>query len=161
VVLKDENSHFEEHPYPISSKVLLHHYPDMSKDRSNYAHLLNIRLKEHPKDPFSYIYIIQDLFSREKYKECLDFILSTAFGAIESAPDALFIPNLYLHMGDCYGMLGDFILAERAYKRGIAAFPLYRENYLALAAHLIHHQRYLEAKETLYDCLQKTKRFYD
>lgn len=158
--MPDPETYKKEVIEPISSRILLHHYPDTTKSRSNYLSLVELRIKENPHDAYGYLYYIHESFGQKKYQDCLNFIFKKALCAVEDFIDPLFLPNVYLYAGDCYGMLGQYSKAERCYKLGIGACDYWRENYLALGAHYLYQKEYQKAKDILYQMLEKTVRQY-
>lgn len=145
----------------ISSRILLHHYPDLTKSRSNYLNLLLIRAEENKNsDEYGKIYLCHEYMVQNMYKECIEFINSYAFGVTQTSVDALFMPNILSSLGECYYRIDNKENAERSFRLGIASFPLYRENYLQLIVLLMEQNRAQEAEEVLKDMFSKTRRFY-
>lgn len=145
----------------ISQRILLHHYPDPSKNRSNYLGLLELRLQENPiGDEYGKIYLAHEYFLQQKYETCIDFILS--IGLLHSAKslDALFTPDLCLFLGDSYLALKDNFRAEQYYRMGIASCPQFRENYISLALFLLQENRAVDALKILTEMLEKTIRLH-
>lgn len=94
------------------------------------------------------------------YQKSLDFALNFALTKAFYSVDGLFVPTLLLIIGDDYYALEQFELSERAYQMSIAAFPMYRDSYIALAALYMRTGRMVEAKDILYQSLQKTKKLH-
>ena len=150
----------KENSKQISSRVLLHHYPDFSKSRSNYLSLLELRVQESPEDFYGKVYLAHEYLIQKQPEKCIEYINHIVLPAAQSSPDLLFIPDLHAFLGDAYYMIGRKDLAERNYRMGIASFPGYRENYLSLGYLLMEQNRVLEARDLINEMFNKTNRFY-
>jgi tetratricopeptide (TPR) repeat protein len=144
----------------ISNRILLHHYPDLSKSRSNYLPLLELRMSENPEDYYGMVYLAHEYLVQKKYQKCVDYIQQVALANVRKCPDALFMPDLYLFLGDAYLSLNNVIFAEQSYRMGIASFPAFRDNYTALGVLLMSQNRVLEARDLMNEMFNKTRRFY-
>lgn len=144
----------------ISSRVLLHHYPDLRKSRKSYLDLLKIRAEENPTEHYGIMYLAHEYFIQNMDQECVNYIINKALPGVADAPDALFIPDLYVYLGDAYCRLGNLIKAEQNYRLGIASFPGFRENYIGLILLLMNQNRVFEAKEILEQMFERTERFF-
>lgn len=147
----------------LSTKVLLHHYPDLTKSRGSYLSLCKLRIDENPNDFYGRIYYLHELFASKKYRECISFgekeLLPFFWNEQNERMDLMFYPDAHLHIGDSYMCLNNPTAAEYYYRQGIAVFPQGRESYIGLLSVLITQQRYEEAKVQLEQMFSKTKRF--
>ena len=150
----------EEKVSQFSSRVLLHHYPDLTKSRSNYLKLLELRTQESPEDFYGMIYLAHEYLLQSQPKKCIQYITNCALPKVRECPDALFMPDMYLFLGDAYKTENNYVFAEQNYRLGIASFPAYRENYLSLAVLLMEQNRVLEARDIMEEMFKKTIRFY-
>lgn len=150
----------EEKVSQFSSRVLLHHYPDLTKSRSNYLKLLELRTQENPEDFYGMIYLAHEYLLQSQPKKCIQYITNCALPKVREFPDALFMPDMYLFLGDAYKTENNYVFAEQNYRLGIASFSAYRENYLSLAVLLMEQNRVLEARDIMEEMFKKTIRFY-
>ena len=159
-IQKDKN---KEVITQISSRVLLHHYPDQTKSRASYLNLTKLRVKENPDDVYSKIYHLHELFVSGEYKQCIDYG-STIIDCVWKDPsietDLLFAPDICRHVGDSYAQLNNLVVAEYWYKMGISIFPKFRECYIGLIYILLLQERFTDAKEYVEKMFQVTERFY-
>ena len=98
-------------------------------------------MQENPEDYYGMIYLSHEYLLQKQYKNCINYILKTSLPKVRECPDALFMPDLYLFLGDAYKMEKEYLFAEQSYRLGIAAFPAFRENYLSLAVLLMEQNR--------------------
>ena len=147
----------------ISSRILLHHYPDETKSRSNYLNLTKLRVEENPADVYSKIYHLHELFVSGMYQQCIDYgssVVDYVWRDPNIETDLLFVPDICRHVGDSYSQLGNLVVAEYWYKMGISVFPKFRECYVGLIYVLLLQGRFIDAKEYVEKMFQQTERFY-
>ena len=61
--------------YIIIDDLILNHYPDISKSRSSYLPLLELSVKEDPKDDRNMHYLGREYMYHEKWNECIDTLI--------------------------------------------------------------------------------------
>ena len=96
--------------------IMLHHYPDPDKSRSNYLPLLELRAKEYPEDTFGLIYLAHEYNYRKMYQSSIDVFKDIM--ARDEYND--FTPaeksSCYFFIGDDYKELGDTARAIESYQ---------------------------------------------
>lgn len=143
----------------LFDKIYLHHYPDLSKSRSSYLPLLELRKKENPSDYIGRIYLANEYVYRKKYLEAIheyQEILTQyqdKYSQVEKA-------SCYLFSGDCYTYLSDEANAIEQYKKAIEVDPTYREGYIGLAKVLLGQKRFSEAREILLEGIKNSYRHF-
>jgi tetratricopeptide (TPR) repeat protein len=111
--------------------LLLHHYPDPSKPRSQYLSLLELSVKENPQDDRAVFWLGREYMYYGKYNQCIETLrrylsLPSAKWNEERSAAMRFIAH-------CYGQKGN-VKEETAWLfRAIAECPEVREPYLSLA----------------------------
>lgn len=154
----DSEFYPKENALKLFNSVTLHHYPDMTKSRTSYLSLLELREKESPEDYYGLIYLAQEYYYRgfyDKSVEKFEKILSK-FPSIDS-----------LEKASCYLFLGDDYMEKHEYKKAIESYiqasyiePTYREPYINLAKAYLMVKRYAEAIESLKLAIKNTYRHY-
>lgn len=115
--------------------IMLHHYPDRTRNKSNYLNLLKIRFEETPDDFYTNIYLAHEYKYQKQWQNCIDFIYEHTLPYFKTHKvDKLFFANIYMFLGDCYTQLGNSEKAIEEYKKGIEIDPTYRENYIQLGS---------------------------
>lgn len=111
--------------------VVLHHYPDTSKPRSQYLSLLELSAQENPQDDRTMFWLGREYMYNKKYDLCIETLkkhlsLPSAKWAEERSASMRFI-------GTSYEAKGDMKEAKAWVFRAIAECPDVREPYLKLA----------------------------
>lgn len=120
----------------IIKDIILNHYPDLNKSRSNYLPLLEMSVKESPNDDRNMHYLGREYMYHQKYNEAIDILikhlnLKTATWKDERAASMRFI-------GRCYNYLERYDEAILWYKKAIKEAPYLRDPYVELA--LLYHK---------------------
>lgn len=102
-----------EYQYFIDD-ILIEHYPDNSKPRSQYLPLLELAVKERPDDQRNLHYLGREYFYYKMYNEAIHTLLKHA--AISTWPEEKSFSLRYISM--CYWFLGNI---QEAFKYGIAS----------------------------------------
>ena len=89
--------------YIIIDDLILNHYPDISKSRSSYLPLLELSVKEDPKDDRNMHYLGREYMYHEKWNECIDTLikhlnLTTALWKDERCASMRFIARSYKNL---------------------------------------------------------------
>lgn len=154
------SSHSEEETLNLWDKIYIHHYPDKTKSRGSYFHLLKKRVEEDlNSDWYGRLYLAHEYYYQGLYKECIEFIEKSLLPHKQKY-DNIEISNIYYFKGNCYKELNETGLAIVSYSLGIEADNLYRENYLGLADIYNLSNRYNSAIGVIEDCLLNTSRRY-
>lgn len=129
--------HANLQPYQVcrlpADFIMLHHYPDRTRNKSNYLDLLKIRFEENPNDFYTNLYLAHEYKYQKQWQNCIDFIHEHTIPYLaKHKQDKIFIANTYMFLGDCYAQLGNSEKAIEEYKKGIEVDPTYRENYTQL-----------------------------
>lgn len=125
----------------LFDKIVLHHYPDNKKKRSNYTKLLELREKENPTDDtLGALELCQAYYFDGKYEQCitkceekLDVYKKTMNPGEKS--------HLFKIIGDCYVKMNRRQDAIKNYSNGIRTDVSYMDNYLGIS------EAYLELYE--------------
>lgn len=141
-------------------KIILHHYPDRTKSRSNYLPLLEMREKNYPEDCYGLIYLSHEYRYHQMWDKSIEKlykILDKYDGVIDIIERA----SCYLFLGDNYRNLKQYDKAIESYKKGIEVEPTYRELYLNLAKVYLELKEYNTAIYYIKEGLAKSYRHYN
>lgn len=111
--------------------LILHHYPDSSKSRSQYLPLLELSAKENPEDDRAMFWLGREYMYNGKYDLCIETLkkhlsLPSAKWNEESSASMRYIAN-------CYYKMKKYQEAMSWLFRAVAECPEVREPYLELA----------------------------
>lgn len=111
--------------------MVLNHYPDLSKPRSQYLPLLELSVKENPLDDRAVFWLGREYVYNKKYEQAIKTLqkhlnLPTAVWAEERSASMRFIARAYEESGNKSE-------AKSWLFRALAECPTVREPYLALA----------------------------
>lgn len=117
--------------YVITDKIILNHYPDPEKSRSNYLNLLELSVKEYPDNDRNKHYLGREYMFHKKWNEAIDTLIShlklpTATWKDERAASMRFIARCYQH-------LNRIEEARMWLKLAIKEAPYLRDAYVELA----------------------------
>lgn len=143
----------------LYGRVILRHYPDPSKDRTNYIELLKIRYQENPDDPQSFLYLLREYTYYNKWNEIVseDYSIrsrSVNYRNADAGAAFIYLGDAYCHIGECERGMSCFF-------ESILKYPYERAAYIRLAKELIDGGRPGIAKEILRNALSITKRNVD
>lgn len=115
----------------IIKDIILNHYPDPEKSRSNYLPLLEMSVNEDPEDDRNMHYLGREYMYYQKYNAAIDTLirhlnLKSATWKDERAASMRFI-------GRCYSYLERYDEAILWYKKAIKEAPYLRDAYVELA----------------------------
>ena len=155
--------------------IVLNHYPDSSKSRSNYLPLLELSVKEDPNDDRNMHYLGREYMYYGKWNDCIDTLikhlnLKSSVWKDERCASMRFIARSYKELGriDESRMWYDMAIKEAPYlrdpyvERGILEYDLgnYKEasRYLNEALNINKHEKtYINEvfswDSTIYDML--------
>lgn len=118
----------------LNDQIMLHHYPDPNKSRSNYLPLLELRAQEYPEDTFGLVYLAHEYNYRKMYQKSIDTLNDIMarddykqFSPAEKS-------SCFFFRGDDYRELGEKDCALRDYMKALELDPTLREPYLKLAS---------------------------
>ena len=131
----------------IQKDIILNHYPDKEKSRSNYLNLLEMSVKEDPTDDRNMHYLGREYMYYGRWNEGIDTLLKhlnlkTSTWDAERSASMRFIAR-------CYIGLNRPKEAEMWYKNAIKEASYLREGYVELSQLYLNESRYLEAYELL------------
>lgn len=66
----------KEENWVITDKIILNHYPDPTKSRSNYLNLLELSVKEYPESDRNRHYLGREYMFHGKWNEAIDTLIS-------------------------------------------------------------------------------------
>lgn len=149
--------------HPVHEKLVFHgaeriewntslrmiQHPDTTKSRSSYKELLELAVKEDPKDWKLWTFLAGELAG------------TNVIGAIEAYETATHQPGAdlsycYLRIGELYERSGSQAEAKRAFKDAVSANPNVREMHIALGEYLERQQSYQGALSAYEDALAIT-----
>lgn len=140
--LSRDSHSYEGCYYLDSSKIYLHHYPDLTKSRSSYLGLLELRAEEHPEDLYGLFYLAREHSFKSDWKNCITTATGLYIRLLGGNPPAAdlaaiddmgMLPAVAALIGDGYLQLGLRPEAEFFYERSIKHGPSYRAGYIKLA----------------------------
>ena len=139
----------EKEEEAICEQIILNHYPDSSKSRSNYLPLLEMSVEEDPTDDRNMHYLGREYMYYGKYNESIDTLikhlnLPTSKWDAERSASMRFIAR-------CYLGLNRLNEAEMWYQKAIKEAPYLRESYVELAKLYFDQKKYEQAYELLQD----------
>ncbi len=116
--------------YVIIDDIILNHYPDISKSRSNYLNLLELSIKENPNDDRNMHYLGREYMYHKKWNKCIDTLikhlnLPTALWKDERCASMRFIARSYKN-------LNRIEEAELWLKKAISEAPYLRDPWIEL-----------------------------
>lgn len=114
-----------------TDKIVLNHYPDPYKSRSNYLSLLELSVKENPNNDRNRHYLGREYMFHQKWNEAIDTLIShlnlpTSTWKDERAASMRFIARCYQH-------LNRINEARMWLKYAIEEAPYLRDAYVELA----------------------------
>ena len=122
---------FQEENEILCEEIVLNHYPDRLKSRSNYLPLLELSVKESPEDDRNMHYLGREYMYYRRWNECIETLkkhlsLKSATWKDERAASMRFIAR-------SYNALENKEEAEIWYLKAIEEAPYLRESYVELA----------------------------
>lgn len=116
----------------LQNQIILHHYQDITKERSNYLDLLKLRYEEDTKDSYSLYLLGREYGLVGQYEESLE-----CFEKVLSLDDLVNYPLVHHatlgHIGNLYRLLGQNSESILCYNLQIQYDKTYREPYICLA----------------------------
>lgn len=142
----------KEEKYITIEDIILNHYPDNTKSRSNYLSLLELSVQEDDKDDRNMHYLGREYMYYKRWKDCIKTLkkhlsLESATWKMERAASMRYIARSYLN-------LNNEIDAEFWYKSSIKEEPKVREGYVELAMLYNSQGKWLESIINLIKALQ-------
>ena len=138
--------------YQITDNIVLNHFPDSTKSRSNYLPLLELSVKEDPNNDRNMHYLGREYMYHQKYQEAIDTLikhlsLKNATWKDERCASMRFIARSYYHKG----YLEEAIMW---YQKAIAEASYLREPYTELGYLYYYEKNYLESIKYLKKALK-------
>ena len=129
----------------IIDNITLNHYPDKNKSRAQYLPLLELSVKEDPKDDRNMHYLGREYMYYKKYDKAIEtlkkhLILEKAVWKDERAASMRFI-------GRCYTKLKNFKEAHLWYDKAIKEAPYLRDAYIENALLYYEEENYIKVEE--------------
>ena len=121
----------------LIKEIVLNHYPDSSKSRSNYLPLLELSVKEDPEDDRNMHYLGREYMYYKRYNEAIDTLichlnLKRATWRDERCASMRFIARSYKN-------LKRYDEAILWYEKAIEEAPYLRDPYVELA--ILHYEK--------------------
>ena len=137
-------------------EIVLHHYPDHTKNRGSYIDLLRIRYEENPDDVQSLVYLIREFTYKNSWAEIITFEPLIRKTAASCRPEDACAALTYL--GDAFCATGNINAGMGCYFEALQRYDGERIPYIRLARRLIDAQQPLIAKSILLHCLKRSRR---
>lgn len=140
----------ENHVY--TSKIILNHYPDLTKSRASYLPLLQLSVKENPQNDRCLHYLGREYMYYGKWNKAIETLekhltLPTATWQDERSASMRFIAR-------CYEKLNRPNEALMWLDKAIQETPYLRDPYLEKAIYLYQQQDYLNVKKLVKKALK-------
>jgi len=141
-----------------TDKLLISHYPDHNKSRSQYMNLLTVAKHEDPNCERNAFYYARELVFTCQYGQAITALQEY----LEMPKPTWYYERSYAMrlIGRCYDALGDKANAYKWFMRSCAEAPDTRECWLDLAEHLYANENWLECYSALKKCLAINERQY-
>lgn len=140
--------------------VYLHHYPDLTKSRSSYLPLLELRAQENPDDYYGLFYLSHEYNYRGMYEKSNE-VLFKILKDYKDKYSQVEVAAAYVFLGDNFRALGNADEAIKYYLKSIEQDNRYREPYLYIAEILNEKHLYSSAIGFVQDALDKSVRQYN
>lgn len=138
--------------YVTNENIVLNHYPDYNKSRSNYLNLLELSVKEEPNNDRNMHYLGREYMYYGKWNESIDTLikhlnLKSATWKDERSASMRFISRCYLNMGRIEE-------ARMWLKKAIKETPYLRDPYIEMAKLEYSQSNYNKVKYYCYKALK-------
>ena len=135
----------EEENYVITNNIILNHYPDATKSRSNYLSLLELSVKEEPTNDRNMHYLGREYMYHKEWKKSIKTLkkhlnLESATWKDERCASMRFISR-------CYQNLNDFSSAREWLLKAIKEAPYLRDPYMEMALLEYNQKNYKEVEK--------------
>lgn len=138
----------------LGGKVILHHYQDPTKSRSQYLPLLKLRLEENPDDVDSWSYLMRELM----YEGAWDELLSYEEGVrAKNFPPGVEMAWVYIWLASAYENKGMNLKAQHCLWESVQASPIFRTAWVSLARLISYEGRNELAEVILMQCLKESQ----
>jgi len=113
----------------ITNEITLRHFPDETKSRSQYLNLLELSVKENPKNDRNLHYLGREYLFNKQYDNSIKTLKKhlkiSSWNEEKSAS--------LRYVGDCYFNKKEYKQAKKYYEKSIIECPEIRESFLSLA----------------------------
>lgn len=140
------------------NKIYLHHYPDLTKSRSNYLGLLEKRAEEYPEDLYGLFYLQREYTFVDDYENALKTAIQLYARLLKDNPtaeelqvrdDMMMLSGVCISIGDYFNYFRLIEDAEIFYQKAIKHDPALRDGYIKLAQLQAYSGRFLDCYNTL------------
>lgn len=121
----------------IYTDIRVRHLPDESKARSSYLKLLEIGVRENPRDPRCSQYLAREYFSVERHEDALEEYARH----LSLERNQWFRSESYRNMAHCYEILGHTLEARNCHMLSCSEAPDIRESWAEAAAFFYRMER--------------------
>lgn len=132
LVYPDGRYEVDETYINLENQIVLHHYPDLTRDRNWYLELCEERVQDNPQDYHSYLLLGNEYRAKKQYDKAIE-IYTKCVTEFYDKYQKLQLAGVYYWLGNCYKEKGFAKSAMESYTAGIAEYTLYRDNYYGLA----------------------------
>ncbi len=135
----------EKENYVVTNNIILNHYPDATKSRSNYLSLLELSVKEEPTNDRNMHYLGREYMYHKEWKKSIKTLkkhlnLESATWKDERCASMRFISR-------CYQNLNDFSSAREWLLKAIKEAPYLRDPYMEMALLEYNQKNYKEVEK--------------
>lgn len=139
------------------NKIYLIHLPDNTKNRSSYLKLLELRIKENPKDLQGLYLLAREYIFIQDYRKSLavaTYLYVNYYSDLDT--DEFLLPSILNMIGGNYTNLGYNDEAEFYFKKAIEKNPTLREAYINLAQQYAYTNKPNQCIKLIDEMLQNT-----
>lgn len=138
------------------SKIYLHHWMDMSKPRSSYLPLLELRAKEEPEDIYGLYYLMREYLFQDHNSSKALAVAITAYRKLMFYRSDRYdcLPFFALEIANLFNRMALKEDAYHFYQRALEVGPKLRQPYISYASAAAYHGEYNLAIELL-DTMEK------
>lgn len=120
----------EEEVIKTTDNIIINHYPDETKSRSNYLELLELSIREEPEDDRNMHYLGREYMYHKKYNESIDTLIKHLNLKTSTWKDERCASMRYI--ARCYQNLNRFEEARMWLEKAIKEAPYLREPYVEM-----------------------------
>ncbi len=144
--------------YLDASKIYQHHYPDLTKKRSSYLPLLELRVKLYPENLIGKFYLMREYTFYNRYNDAtaIGTSLMTELSKADVKDEWNMLPALCNIIGNSFDNLHIRDIAQAYYRHGLELDQECRSLYISLAASLVYAGKPTEAIAVLHEMEKKS-----
>lgn len=145
----------KEHKITIDNLVL-HHYPDENKSRSQYLDLLELSVKESPEDDRNMHYLGREYMYNQEYEKAIKILKKHLFLPSATWKDERCASMRYI--AKCYNELDEYVKSIEWIEKAIKECPYTREPFVEACMIAYQKQDWQKAYYYILDAIKITTR---